>query len=155
MIYLLLIAVIFLVALGWSLCVTAKQSDELMEELMRKLLVLLALLSIPLFPITALCASYLTCDCTPAVDLVTSFQLQFDATAWADVPAVLTCGTTTDKVTCAGDQRTFCYDLGPLANGSHTVKARAISTAWGASDDSVPFIFTKAKPTSPLLRVVH
>ena len=100
--------------------------------------------------------SYLTCDCSPAIDLVTGFQLKFNTAAFIDVPAVLTCGTGTDKVVCTGDQRTICYDLTPLPIGPITVIGRAIGSG-GTSNDSLPFSFTKAGlPSSPtLLRKVQ
>ena len=119
---------------------------------MKRLLFVLILL---LFPASVFAAPFLTCDCTPAADLVTSFQLQFDTAAWIDTTAVLTCGSGTDKVTCTGDSKTICYDLASVSVGAHTVKARAIN-AWESSADSSPFSFTKgSKPSYPsLLRVV-
>ena len=108
-----------------------------------------------LFPTEIFATPFLGCDCTPATDLVTSFQLQFDTAAWIDIPAVLTCGP---GITCTGDSKTVCYDLAAIAAisvGAHTVKAKALN-AWGSSVDSVPFLFTKGPtPSSPsLLRVV-
>ena len=108
-----------------------------------------------LFPTEIFATPFLGCDCTPATDLVTSFQLQFDTAAWIESPAVLTCGTGTDKITCTGDSKTICYDLAAISVGPHTVKGKALN-AWGSSVDSVPFLFTKGSaPSSPsLLRVV-
>jgi hypothetical protein len=100
--------------------------------------------------------SFLTCDCSPAVDLVTGFQLKFNTNAFIDVPAVMTCGTLADKVVCTGDQRTICYDITPLPIGAITVIGRAVGSG-GTSNDSLPFSFTKAGlPSSPsLLRKVQ
>jgi len=105
-----------------------------------------------LFPTEIFATPFLTCNCTPATDLVLSFQLQFDTAAWIDSPAVLTCGP---GITCTGDSKTVCYDLASISIGAHTVKGKALN-AWGSSVDSVPFLFTKGStPSSPsLLRVV-
>jgi len=98
---------------------------------------------------------YLTCDCTPTVDKVTSFQLQFGTAAWIDSSAVLTCGSGAGQVICTGEQRTVCHDLAFLPSGAFTLKGRA-SNVWGQSNDSVPFSDTKTLPSSSplLLRVV-
>jgi hypothetical protein len=108
-----------------------------------------------LFPAEIFAAPFLGCDCTPATDLVTSFQLQFDTAAWIDSPAVLTCGAGDDKITCTGNSKTVCYDLAAISVGPHTVKAKALN-AWGSSVDSTPFLFTKGTvPSSPsLLKIV-
>lgn len=101
-------------------------------------------------------APYLTCDCSPSVDMVTGFQLKFNTAAFIDTPAVMTCGTAADKVVCTGDQRTICYDIAPLSIGAITVIGRAIGPG-GTSNDSLPFSFTKVSvPSSPsLLRKVQ
>ena len=91
---------------------------------------------------------YLACDCTPAVDTVTGFQLQFGTQTPIEIPASATCGTGTNLVTCTAPQVLICYDLGTMPNGTFTVKALAVNT-WGVSDRSLPLSGTKQLPTSP------
>jgi hypothetical protein len=99
-------------------------------------------------------APLLTCDCTPAVDKVLSFQLQFGAAAWIDTPAVLTCGTEATAVNCTGDSRTLCYDLVVLPLGAFTVKGRA-KNIWETSLDSLPLSDSKQRPgTLPSMRII-
>jgi len=115
---------------------------------------------IPVVVCWAICASilattiwaapYLTCDCTPPVDKVTGFQLQFGTQTPIDVPALTTCGSGASLVTCATDQKLICYDLGTMPNGAFTVKALAINI-WDKSGWTLPLADTKAAPSSPLL----
>jgi hypothetical protein len=103
---------------------------------------------------TAWAAPLLTADCTPAVDKVLSFQLQFGVAAWIDTAAVLTCGTGATAVTCTGDSRTLCYDLAVLPLGAFTVKARA-KNIWETSLDSLPLADSKQRPgTLPSMRII-
>lgn len=90
---------------------------------------------------TAQAGPFLTCDCTPATDNITGFQLQFGTAAWIDVAAAASCSTNV----CTGTARTVCYDLASLPNGAFTVKGRA-KNAWGVSADSLPFSDTKGTP---------
>ena len=103
----------------------------------------LIMLAILLFPIHALCAPSLTCDCTPAVDKVTGFQLQFGTATPIDVPAVECSPVVTDG-------KRILYDLGTLPNGAFTVKALA-KNLWGSPAYSLPLADTKSVPSSPLL----
>lgn len=102
----------------------------------------------------AFAAPLLTADCTPAIDKVLSFQLQFGVAAWIDTPAVLTCGSGPTSVTCTGDSRTLCYDLVVLPLGPFTVKARA-KNIWETSLDSLPLSDSKQRPgTLPSMRII-
>ena len=103
----------------------------------------LLVLAILLFPISALCAPYLTCECTPAVDKVTGFQLQFGTQTAIDVPAV-------ECVPAVTDGKRLWYDLGTLPNGAFSVKALA-KNLWGSSTFTNPLADTKQLPGLPLL----
>ena len=110
---------------------------------MKRLILVLAIVTIPMFPIAAMCAPFLTCDCTPAVDKVTGFQLQFGMQTPIDVPAVECSPVVTDG-------KRILYDLGTLPNGAFTVRALA-KNSWGSSSYT-PFLSdTKALPSSPML----
>jgi hypothetical protein len=99
-----------------------------------------------LFPISALCSPFLTTDCTPAVDKVTGFQLQFGVQPVIDIPAV-------ECVPVVVDGKRIWYDLGTLPNGPFTVKALA-RNLWGSSAYTAPLSDTKVLPSSPgLLRI--
>ena len=104
-------------------------------------LVLLTLGVILFFPIQAMCTPFLTCDCTPAVDKVTGFQLQFETATPIDVPAV-------ECVPVVTDGKRILYDLGTLPNGAFTVKAQA-KNLWGSSAYTSPLSDIKAAPSSP------
>jgi len=106
---------------------------------MKRLLLILAIL---LFPINALCSPFLTTDCTPAVDKITGFQLQFGVQPAIDIPAV-------ECVPVVTDGKRIWYDLGTLPNGAFTVKALA-KNLWGVSAWTLPLSDTKQLPTSPL-----
>ena len=107
---------------------------------MKRILLVLAIL---LFPIQALCSPFLTCDCTPPVDKVTGFQLQFGTATPIDVPAVECSPAVTDG-------KRILYDLGTLPNGAFTVRALA-KNSWGSSSYT-PFLSdTKVVPSFPLL----
>ena len=121
---------------------------------MKKLFLFTLGVIVLMFPIQAMCKS-LTCDCTPVVDAVTGFKLQFGEAAWIDVPAVATCGTGTDKVTCTGAQKTLCYDISSLPIGANVVKGRALGPG-GVSPDSPPFSFTTyGAPSFPTFKIVQ
>lgn len=96
-------------------------------------------------PIIGYADPFATCDCTPAVDKITAFELKIGTAAFVEIPAVLVCG----PVTCAGDQRTLCYDLKDIPPGSFTLIARA-KNLWGSSTDSLPLADTKIIPSFPL-----
>jgi len=90
---------------------------------------------------------YLTCDCTPSVDAVAKFQLQFDALSWIDTATFDSCGTDpATRVLCVSPQKTICFDLFVEPVGAHSVKARAVNL-WGPSTDSAPLSFTKSVPS--------
>ncbi len=98
------------------------------------------IISILLFPIHALCAPFLVCDCTSPTDKVTGFQLQFGTQPAIDIPAV-------ECVPVVTDGKRILYDLGTLPNGAFTVKALA-KNLWGVSMWT-PFLSeTKALPSS-------
>jgi hypothetical protein len=104
---------------------------------MKRLIIILTILA---FPVSAMCAPFLTCDCTPAVDKVTGFQLQFGIQTAIDIPAV-------ECAPVVADGKRILYDLGTLPNGAFTVKALA-KNDWGVSAWT-PFLSgTKALPTS-------
>lgn len=110
---------------------------------MKYLIILIAIL---MFPISAMCAPFLTCDCTPAVDKVTGFQLQFGTQPAIDIPAV-------ECSPAVVDGKRIMYDLGTLPNGPFTVKALA-RNLWGSSAYTAPLADNKSLPTSPtLLRI--
>ncbi len=109
--------------------------------------VLLLTITIVFMATLAQASPFLTCDCTPAADKITSFALQFVTPTWIDTPAVSTCG---NEPACPTDSKRICYDLGTLPNGPFTVKAVA-KNIWGQSNDSLPLSDTKSLPTSPLL----
>ena len=106
-------------------------------------LVLLTLGVILFFPIQAMCSPFLTCDCSPPVDKVTGFQLQFGTATPIDVPAVECSPVVTDG-------KRILYDLGTLPNGAFTVKAMA-KNLWGSSAYTAPLADTKSVPSLPLL----
>lgn len=94
----------------------------------------------------AMCAPYLTCDCSPPADKVTGFQLQFGTQPAIDIPAV-------ECVPAVTDGKRIYYDLGTLPNGAFTVKALA-KNLWGSSAYTAPLADTKQLPGSPgLLRI--
>lgn len=105
-----------------------------------KILIILAIL---FFPISAMCAPFLTCDCTTPSDKITGFQLQFGTAPAIDIPAVECSPVVTDG-------KRILYDLGTLPNGAFTVRATA-KNLWGVSTWTNPLSDTKATPTSPLL----
>ena len=120
-----------------------------MKGVLRKVLLILsiALIVFPNFLGTghpqAWAAPFLTCDCTPAADKVTSFQLQFGTQPAIDVPAV-------ECVPVVTDGKRILYDLGTLPNGAFTVRALA-KNLWGQSDYT-PFLSdNKRLPGSPTL----
>ena len=120
---------------------------------MKKLLALIAVLTMVAVWTPANAAPFLMCDCSVPTDQVTGARLQFGTAAWIDIPVATSCGTTT-PVTCAGDSRLICYDLASLPSGSVTVKGR-FKSVWGESADSLPFSFTKGLPgTSTSTRIV-
>lgn len=86
---------------------------------------------------------FLTCDCTPATDKVTGFQLQFGVQPAIDIPAV-----ECDPVVTDGKR--ILYDLGTLPNGPFSVKALA-KNLWGSSPYTDPLDGNKQLPTSPSL----
>ena len=96
-----------------------------------------------LFPISALCSPFLTSDCTPPVDKVTGFQLQFGVQPAIDIPAV-------ECAPVVVDGKRIWYDLGTLPNGAFSVKALA-KNLWDKSGWTLPLADTKAVPSSPLL----
>ncbi len=83
--------------------------------------------------IMAYAGPFLVSDPYAASDGVTNFKVCFDGGAYVDSVPV---------------SNVLHYDLGPLTNGSHTVKAQACNV-WGCSADSSPFPFTKAAPAAP------
>ena len=103
----------------------------------------LLILAILMFPIQDMCAPFLTSDCTPAVDKVTGFSLQFGVQPAIDVPAV-------ECVPAVTDGKRIWYDLGTLPNGAFTVKAKS-SNLWGSSAYTAPLADTKQLPSSPSL----
>ena len=103
----------------------------------------LLILAILLFPISAMCAPYLTCDCSPPADKVTGFQLQFGTQPAIDVPAV-------ECVPVVVDGKRIYYDLGTMPVGAYSVKAKS-SNLWGSSGWTDPLAGTKQLPGSPLL----
>ena len=108
---------------------------------MKKIIFLIGV--ILLFPISAMCSPFLTSDCTPAVDKITGFQLQFGVQPAIDIPAV-------ECVPVVVDGKRIWYDLGTLPNGAFSVKALA-KNLWGSSAWTSPLADTKATPSSPLL----
>lgn len=116
---------------------------------MKRLLVTLFFTALLIFvgwltwTITSHAAPFLTCDCTPAVDKVTGFSLQFGTQPVIDIPAV-------ECVPVVTDGKRILYDLGTLPNGAFTVKALA-KNLWGSSAYTAPLSDTKALPTSPTL----
>lgn len=94
---------------------------------------------------------YLTCDCTPATDVVTGFQIQFGTATPIDVPTFTLCQS---LPACGVDQYRICYDLVALPTGPYSIKAAA-KNAWGISTQTNPLLGTKAVPSSPSsLRIV-
>ena len=91
-------------------------------------------------------APFATCDCTPAADNVTGFQIRYTTTGTpVDVPAVLTCGSET---ACVAPSARLCVDLAPLPQGPYVMAALA-KNVWGVSDWSAPLAGSKSLPTSP------
>ena len=109
------------------------------------ILVGILLISSPVFA-----APFLTCDCTPAADEITGFQLQFGTQTAIDIPTAATCGSGASLVTCTAPQVLICYDLGTMPNGLFSVKALA-KNLWGVSEWTNPLSATKKLPTSPSL----
>lgn len=104
---------------------------------------LFLIIFILLLPTTLWAAPFLTCDCTPAVDKVTGFQLQFGTQPAIDIPAV-------ECVPVVTDGKRIMYDLGTLPNGAFTVKALA-RNLWQVSEWTNPLSDNKVKPGSPSL----
>jgi hypothetical protein len=104
---------------------------------------LLIVLTILMFPVQAMCSPFLTCDCTPAVDKVTGFQLQFGTQPAIDIPAV-------ECVPVVTDGKRILYDLGTMPQGAFSVKALA-KNDWGVSAWTSPLSGNKQLPGSPLL----
>jgi hypothetical protein len=104
---------------------------------------LIILVIILMFPISAMCGPFLTCDCTPAADNITGFQLQFGTATPIDVAAA-------ECVPVVTDGKRIYYDLGTLPNGAFTVKALA-KNSWGVSPWSSPLSDNKQLPGSPQL----
>ena len=125
---------------GWEPFKRSIKSTGFKLGLMLVLIVLIFALAI-----SAMAGPFLACDCTPAGDNITGFSLQFGTAAWMDSPAMNTCGTVS-PVTCAGTQKTVCYDLAVLPAGAFTVKIRA-KNVWGVSADSAPFSDIKQLPS--------
>jgi hypothetical protein len=127
-----------------------KEGQSFMGKLLGKIfLVILCALSPWLICGPSAFAASLTCDCTPAVDEVTGFQLQFEALPWINTAAVDSCGTDPlTRVVCVPPQKTICYDLAGTTVGAHSVKARAVNI-WEVSADSLPLAFTKSVPSVP------
>jgi hypothetical protein len=98
---------------------------------------------------TVSAAPWATCDCTPAGDNVTSFNIIIGTSSPVSSPAVSTCGTVT-PVTCTGAQKTVCYDLASLPNGPFSIVAQAVNQ-WGVSPNSNPLSGTKGLPSSPII----
>ena len=90
-------------------------------------------------------APYLTCDCTPAGDAVTGFQLQFGAATPIDVPAFSLCETETP---CTAPSVRICYDLVSLPAGPYSIKAAA-KNVWGISTQTAPLSGSRSAPSSP------
>ena len=101
--------------------------------------VVVAFVFLSTMQLKAQASPFLVCDPYPAGTAVTSFTLFWDGATTGVVVPVLTDATGTY----------FHVDLSTVTNGSHTVKARARNT-WAESGDSLPFVFVKAAPTSPL-----
>ena len=101
--------------------------------------IVIAFLFLGAMQLQAQAGPFLVCDPYPAASAVTSFTIFWDgATTGISVPVF------TDAT------GTFIHvDLASVTNGSHTVKARA-RNSWGESTDSLPFVFVKQVPTSPL-----
>jgi hypothetical protein len=100
-----------------------------------------------MFPISAMCAPFLTCDCTPASDKITGFQLQFGTQPPIDIPAV-------ECLPVVVEGKRILYDLGTMPNGAFTVKALA-KNLWGVSEWTNPLSDTKTVPSSPsLLKII-
>ena len=110
---------------------------------MKKLIIIVAVL---MFPVSAMCSPFLTSDCTPAIDKVTGFQLQFGTATPIDISAV-------ECVPVVVDGKRILYDLGTMPVGAFSVKALA-KNDWGVSAWTSPLSGTKQLPGSPsLLRI--
>lgn len=143
-----ILVVILAYLMALTLCKAAKRADEMMEVLMRKLVLVIVLV---LLPTVCYAGPFLTCDCTPAADEVTGFQLQFGAATPVDVATFATCGS---EPACATGQFRICYDMAAVPAGAYSVKALA-KNSWGVSNWTAPLSGTKALPTSPsLLKIV-
>ena len=102
-------------------------------------------------PATATAAPYLTCDCTPAIDAVTGFQLQIGAATPIDVAAFTICETETP---CVSPSYRICWDAAQLPAGAFSIKALA-KNAWGVSNWTLPLVGSKTLPSSPsFLKIV-
>ena len=114
------------------------------EEVMKKTISISAMLAMLLVvPVSGMCAPFLQSSCTPAVDKVTSFQLQFGTAAAIDIPAA-------ECVPVVTDGKRINYDLGTLPNGPFSVKDKALNL-WGGSEWTNPLSDTKQLPSSPSL----
>ena len=96
-------------------------------------------------PGMATAAPYLTCDCTPAVDAVTGFQLQIGAATPIDVVAFTVCESETP---CIAPSFRICWDAAQLPAGAYSIKALA-KNVWGVSNWTLPLVGAKAGPSSP------
>jgi len=90
---------------------------------------------------------YLTCDCTPAVDAITGFQLQLGTATPIDVPIFTVCETETP---CVAPSYRICWDAAQLPAGPFSIKALS-KNAWGVSNWTLPLAGSKSLPTSPIL----
>ena len=113
---------------------------------MKRLFLLTLGVMILLFPVSALCAPFLTTDCTPPADKVTGFQLQFGTQPAIDIPAVAC-------VPVVVDGKRIWYDLGTMPVGAFTVKALA-KNDWGSSAWTLPLSGIKIVPSSPTLLII-
>lgn len=86
---------------------------------------------------------YLTCDCTPAVDQVTGFKLQFGAQTPIDVPTFTVCQ---NEPACGSGQYRICYDLVSLPAGPYSITAAAVNL-WGMSTYTNPLSGSKVLPS--------
>lgn len=105
---------------------------------MKKALSIIVIAMILCIGSTAFAAPFLVCDPQAGVEyyVVTGLPAAIDASR---IPP--------DASGTFG----FKLDLGPLAVGSYTVKAKACAGVWGCSADSSPFVFTKpALSTAPV-----
>ena len=112
--------------------------------------IILSLIIVLLFTGSAFAAPFLTCDPYDLTqgDIPTHFYLVFDTAAEVNSVAVTGWGPAT-----SANSYTMKHDLASLADGNHTVKARAVIIQDGAvvtaSDYSSVWSFSKAKPPAP------